>query len=93
LSRELLPASIAIYTTVAIVAFEGLAITAALPDLAAELGSVTLLPWVITSFLLASAVATAITGTLIDSLGTSAVFRWATIFFAASSLLAALAPS
>jgi hypothetical protein len=32
LSRELLPASIAIYTTIAIVAFEGLAVTAALPD-------------------------------------------------------------
>lgn len=93
LSRELLPASIAIYTTVAIVAFEGLAITAALPDLAAELGNVTLLPWVITSFLLASAVATAISGTLIDSLGTSTVFRWATVFFAGSSLAAALAPS
>ena len=93
LSRELLPASIAIYTTVAIVAFEGLAITAALPELAAELGNVTLLPWVITTFLLASAVTTAIAGTLIDSLGTSMVFRWATIFFASSSLVAAVAPS
>lgn len=93
LSRELLPASIAIFTTVAIVAFEGLAITAALPDLAAELGQVTLLPWVITAFLLASAVATAITGTFVDAVGTSAVFRWATAGFALSSLGAALAPS
>src|SRR5690606_31534316 len=93
LSRELLPASIAIYTTVAIVAFEGLAITAALPDLAAELGSVTLLPWVITSFLLASAGPTAITVTLSDALATSAEFRRAAIAVAASALSAELAPA
>lgn len=93
LSRELLPASIAIYTTIAIVAFEGLAVTAALPDLTAELGDVELLPWVITGFLLASGVATAIAGSFIDSLGTSTVFRWATIGFAAASLAAAASDS
>lgn len=93
LSPQLLPASIAIFTTVAIVAFEGLAITAALPDLAAELGNVTLLPWVITTFLLASAVATAVTGSFVDSLGTSVVFRWATLGFTISSLVAAAAPT
>jgi MFS family permease len=93
LSPQLLPASIAIFTTVAIVAFEGLAITAALPDLAAELGQVTLLPWVITAFLLAWGVATAVTGAFIDSLGTSIVFRWATLGFALASLVAAFAPS
>ena len=91
LSRELLPASIAIYTAIAIVAFEGLAVTAALPDLTAELGDVELLPWVVTGFLLASGVATAIAGSFIDSLGTSTVFRWATIGFAAASLAAAAA--
>lgn len=93
LSRDLLPASVAIYTTVAIVAFEGLAVTAALPDLAAELGQVTLLPWVITAFLLASGVATAVAGSFIDSLGVAGVFRWATLAFALSSLAAAAAPS
>ncbi|MGH8871783.1 MAG: MFS transporter [Acidimicrobiia bacterium] len=93
LSRRLLPASIAIFTTVAIVAFEGLAVTAALPDLTADLGEVRLLPWVITAFLLASGVTTAISGSFIDSLGTSTVFRWATIGFAASSLAAAAATS
>ncbi len=93
LSRELLPASIAIYTTVAIVAFEGLAVTAALPELTADLGDVRLLPWVITAFLLASGVTTAISGSLVDSLGTSTVFRWATIAFALSSLAAAASTS
>lgn len=93
LSRELLPASVAIYTTVAIVAFEGLAITAALPELASDLGDVRLLPWVVTAFLLSSAVATAITGAFIDSHGTSTVFRWATAGFGLSSLAAAFAGS
>jgi MFS family permease len=93
LSRELLPASIAIYTTIAIVAFEGLAVTAALPDLTAELGDVELLPWVITAFLLASGVATAIAGSFVDSMGVATVFRWATIGFAAASLAAAAATS
>ena len=93
LSRELLPASVAIFTTVAIVAFEGLAVTAALPDLTAELGQVHLLPWVITAFLLASGVSTAVAGSFIDSVGTSTVFRWATFAFAASSLAAAAAGS
>jgi MFS family permease len=93
LSRELLPASIAVFSTVAIVAFEGLAVTAALPELTAELGDVQLLPWVITAFLLASGVTTAMTGTFIDALGTSTVFRWSTVGFALSSLGAALAPS
>jgi len=78
---------------VAIVAFEGLAISAALPDLAGELGDVALLPWVITSFLLASAVATAITGSFVDAYGTSVVFRWATMAFAVSSVAAAAAPT
>jgi MFS family permease len=93
LSGELLPASIAIYTAVAIVAFEGLAVTAALPDLVADLGGVGLLPWVITAFLLASGVTTAIAGSFVDSLGTAVVFRWATIGFALSSLAAAAATS
>jgi MFS family permease len=93
LSRQFLPAAIAIFTTVAITAFEGLAVSAALPELTADLGGVRLLPWVITAFLLASGVTTAIAGSLIDSLGTSIVFRWATIGFAVSSLAAGAASS
>src|SRR3970282_3010566 len=93
LSRQFLPAAVAIFTTVAIVAFEGLAVTAALPELTADLGQVRLLPWVITAFLVSSGVMTAIAGSFIDSLGTSTVFRWATIAFGVSSLAAALATS
>lgn len=93
LSKQLLPASIAIFTTVALVAFEGLAVTAALPELAADLGGVSLLPWTITGFLLTSGIATAISGPLVDGVGTRTMFRWAVAIFVGASVAAALAPS
>lgn len=93
LSRELLPASIAIFTTVALAAFEGLAVAAALPEVAADLGSVALLPWVITSFLLTSGVATIVSGRLIDAIGLRTMFRLAVILFAGAGVMAAFAPS
>jgi MFS family permease len=89
----LLPASIAIFVTVALAAFEGLAVAAALPEVAADLGSVALLPWVITSFLLTSGVATIVSGRLIDTIGVKTMFRIAVIVFAGSGVLAAFAPS
>jgi MFS family permease len=93
LSRQLLPASIAIFTTVALVAFEGLAVAAALPELAADLGGVGLLPWTITGFLLTSGIATAISGPLVDGVGTRTMFRWAVGIFVSASVAAALAPT
>ncbi len=93
LSKELLPASIAIFVTVALAAFEGLAVAAALPEVAADLGSVALLPWVITSFLLTSGVATIVSGRLIDTIGVKTMFRVAVIVFAGAGVLAAFAPS
>lgn len=93
LSRELLPASIAIFVTVALAAFEGLAVAAALPQVAGDLGSVSLLPWVITAFLLTSGVATVVSGRLIDTIGLRAMFRTAVIMFSAAGVLAAFAPS
>ncbi len=93
LSRELLPASTAIFLTVALAAFEGLAVAAALPEVAADLGSVALLPWVITSFLLTSGVATIVSGRLIDTIGVRTMFRVAVIVFAGAGVLAAFSPS
>lgn len=93
LSRQLLPASIAIFTTVGLVAFEGLAVAAALPELAADLGGVALLPWTITGFLLTSGIATAISGPLVDGIGTQSMFRWAVSVFVGASVAAAFAPS
>ncbi len=93
MSRELLPASTAIFVTVALAAFEGLAVAAALPEVAADLGSVSLLPWVITAFLLTSGVATIVSGRLIDTIGVRTMFRVAVVAFAGAGVMAAFAPS
>ncbi|CAN5272565.1 MDR family MFS transporter [soil metagenome] len=90
---ELRAASIAIFTTVALSAFEGLAVAAALPQVAADLGSVALLPWVITSYLLASGVATVAAGALVDRVGVGRVFRVAVALFVIAGVVAGLAPS
>jgi MFS family permease len=93
LSRELLPASIAIYTTVALAAFEGLAVSAALPQVAADLGDVHLLPWMVTGYLLMSGVAAVVAGPLVDSYGVRAVFRTAIVVFVTGAVLASTVPS
>ncbi|MDH3306379.1 MAG: MFS transporter [Acidimicrobiia bacterium] len=91
LSRELLPASISVYTMVALAAFESLAVAAALPDIAAELGRVDLLPWVITGYLLLSGVGAVVAGPLVDSVGVKLMFRSAVVIFVAGSTAAAFA--
>ena len=93
LSRQLLPASLAIFTTTALVAFEALAVTAAIPELAADLGGVALLPWVITGYILTSSVSTVVAGPLVDGIGARIVFRWAVGIFVAASVAAALVPT
>ena len=93
LSALYLRASIAIYTTVALVAFEGTAVAAALPQLAGDLGQLELLPWVVTVFLFASGVATVIAGPVVDAIGTARVLRWAVLVFSVAGFAAGLAPS
>jgi MFS family permease len=91
LSPPFLAASVAIYTTVALVAFEGTAVAAALPQLAGDLGRVDLLPWTITAFLFASGLATVLAGPLVDALGTRVIFRWSAAVFAGAGFTAGLA--
>jgi MFS family permease len=86
-------AMIAIVTTVALSAFEGLAVAAALPQVAADLGNVSLLPWVLTTFLLVAGVATVVAGALVDRFGVGPVFRVAVGVFTLGGLAAAMAPS
>ena len=93
LSRPLLPASIAVFTTVALAAFEGIAVAAAIPQVAADLGQIALLPWVITAYLLAAGVATVAAGPLIDALGVRSMFRIAVIVFIVGAVSSAFAPS
>lgn len=93
LSRPLLPASIAIYTLVGLAAFDALGVAAALPSLAADLGQLQLLPWVITTYLLMSGVSTVVSGSLIDALGVRIVFRVGVSVFLVGSLLGGLSSS
>jgi len=93
LSRQLLPASTAIFATSALASFQALGIAAALPDIAGDLGDVSLLPWVITAFLVTSSLATVVAGPFIDSVGVSRMFRLAVTIFATAGFAAAFAPS
>ena len=58
-----------------IAAFDGLAITAALGAITEDLGHVALLPWVISAYLAASAVAVIVAGPVIDAIGVRRTFR------------------
>lgn len=83
----------AILTLVGLSAFEGLAVVAALPGITRDLGHVELLPWVATSYLVCSGVATVAAGGLADRLGVSPVFRAAVVLFVAGSTICGFAPS
>lgn len=85
--------TVANLTIVALVAFDGLAIVAALPSIAEDLGRVGLLPWVITAYLATSAVAIIIAGPVIDAVGVRRTFRVTGIWFLVSSAAAAVAPT
>ncbi len=93
LARPLLPASIAIFSTSALASFQALGIAAALPDIAGDLGDVSLLPWAITAFFVTSTLATVVAGPFIDGIGVSRVFRLAVIVFATMGFAAGLAPT
>ncbi|HEX6946916.1 MAG TPA: MFS transporter [Acidimicrobiia bacterium] len=92
-SREILPATLAIFSTASLASFESLGVAAALPDIASDLENVALLPWVVTSYLLTSSLATVIAGSFIDSMGLSRMFRVAVIAFTAAGFGIAFSPS
>ena len=92
-SPRYLPVTLANLTVVAIAAFDGLALVAALPAIADDLGSVSLLPWVITAFLATSAIAGIVAGPIIDGIGVRRTFRATGIWFLATSAIAAMAPN
>ena len=92
-SATYLPVTLANLTIVAIAAFDGLALVAALPAIADDLGSVALLPWVITAFLALSAVAGITAGPIIDAIGVRRTFRVTGLWFLGASAAAAAAPT
>lgn len=85
--------TIANLTVVALVAFDGLAIVAALPSITDDLGDVALVPWVITGFLATSAIAGLAAGPVIDAVGVRRTFRVTGLWFLLTSVFVALAPT
>lgn len=92
-SAQYAPVTLANLTIVAIAAFDGLALVAALPAIADDLGNVALLPWVITAFLATSAVAGIMAGPVIDAVGVRRTFRVTGLWFLLTSAAAAVAPN
>lgn len=92
-TRHYLPVTIANLTIIAIAAFDGLAIVAALPGIAEDLGDVSLLPWVITAYLATSAIAVIVAGPVIDAVGVRRTFRVTGAWFLVWSGVAAAAPT
>ncbi|MDT5133633.1 MAG: hypothetical protein QOE41_2944, partial [Mycobacterium sp.] len=68
-------------------------VATALPTVVADLGGAGHQSWVVTSYLLASTIATAIVGKLGDLFGRKTVFQAAVLFFLAGSVLCGLAQS
>lgn len=68
-------------------------VATALPTVVADLGGAGHQSWVVTSYLLASTIATAIVGKLGDLFGRKTVFQAAVLFFLAGSILCGLAHS
>jgi MFS family permease len=93
LSRRYRRISIAIYMMVALSAFENLGVLAATPQIAEDLGDVALLPWIVTGYLAANAVASVTSGKFIDGVGVRLVFRVGVAVFMIGSVLAAFSPS
>jgi EmrB/QacA subfamily drug resistance transporter len=68
-------------------------VATALPTVVADLGGAGHQSWVVTSYLLASTITTAVVGKLGDLFGRKAVFQASVVFFLAGSVLCGLAPS
>src|ERR1700704_5227927 len=68
-------------------------VATALPTVVADLGGAGHQSWVVTSYLLASTIATAVVGKLGDLVGRKPVFQAAVVFFLAGSVLCGLAQS
>jgi MFS family permease len=92
-SGPLLPVTVANLTIVALAAFDGLAVTAALSGIAEDLGDVALLPWVVTAYLAASSIAVIVAGPVIDAVGVRRTFRYTGVWFLLTSAACAVAPT
>ncbi len=84
---------IAVLLGMLLAALDGTIVATALPTVVADLGDAGHQSWVVTSYLLASTVATAVMGKFGDLFGRRAVFMTCIVIFAAGSLLCGMAGS
>ena len=85
--------SMAVMASMALAFYNATSVTAALPEIGAELGRVALTQWVITVELLAAAIAVLAVGPFIDGAGVRRAYRLSIVGFAAASTLCAAAPT
>lgn len=85
--------TVSVMATIAVIAYNNLGMSAALPEIGNDLGDVALLPWAVSVELLTSGVAVLAAGPLVDGIGTRRVFRWSVTGFAVTSAMCALAPT
>ena len=93
LASENRAVSLAVMASMALAFYNATSVTAALPEIGADLGRVALTQWVITVELLAAAIAVLAIGPFIDGSGVRRAYRLAIIGFAASSAMCAAAPT
>lgn len=93
LSPGLLPITLSTLTAVSLAAFDGLAVTAAIPSIGGDLGHESLVSLLITAFALTQTVAALVAGAVIDTLGVRATWRVAIIWFVVTSAGCAVAPT
>ena len=86
-------AALSLMVLVAIASYNNLSVTAALPAIGDDLGRVTLLPWVVTSELVAAAVAVLAVGPFIDGSGARRAFRITVVAALVTSAMCAVAPT
>lgn len=92
LDQRYRPVTVSLLSSISLVAYNNLSVTAALPDIGNDLGSVDLLPWVVTVELLAAAIAVLAIGPVVDGFGVRSVYRISMVAFIASSVLCASSP-
>lgn len=72
-------------------AIEGTIVSTAMPTIVSDLGGLTLISWVVSAYMLTSAVTAPIYGKLADLFGRKPVFMIGTVIFLAGSMLSGLA--
>jgi MFS family permease len=84
---------VAVLASTAMNSFEGIGVGTVLPDIGEDLGRVDLIGWVVTAYLIPSAVVGVAAGGLVDNIGARTTFRLGLVGFTVSSVLAVFAPN